>query len=578
MLADPGTRPALDSVGEADLVVLGSGAAGLTAALTAILDGLKVVVLEVAPVLGGTSARSSGTVWVPDNALMHAAGFGPDREAAEQYLEALVGNIGPRAPWEAFLDAAPAMQADLEARAGVAFRPYLSAPDYRSDLPGAALGGRPLEPAAFDGRQLGNWFPLIADPIRELTVFGGMMVTRAEAQRLIRADRSPSALLEGAGLVLRHARDRLRHHRGTRLVMGNALIARLVHGIVWRGGLIYESAHVDTLAGKDGQVTGVSGTLAGRTFALKARRGVVLAGGGFPSDPEKRRAELPRPTPQYTPASPFARGTTIDLGIAAGGVLGASGIDNAMWFPSSLWSRPDGGLAVYPHIALDRGKPGSIAVDQAGKRFTNEAMSYHDFCRGVYAHGASAVPCWLIADRDFIRRYGFGVIRPRTPSLKAYIQSGYLKHGANLAALAGVINVPAPALAETVRHFNEMARAGRDTEFGRGETAYQRSNGDASRGFANPCLGPVGTGDLYAVALWPTPLGTSRGLAASADGEVLDGDGQAIAGLYVAGNDMQSCFAGEYPGAGAQIGQGMTFGWRVAKHAAFGQAQVGTQE
>jgi len=568
MLPDPDQRQMPGASGAVDLIVLGSGAAGLTAALTALLEGLSVTVLEIADRFGGTSARSSGTVWIPDNALMRAAGFAPDREAAETYLDALVGTLGPREPWLAFLDAAPKMQADLEARAGIAFRPYLAAPDYQSDLPGAALGGRPLEPAAFDGRRLGKWFALIAPPLPELTILGGMMVTRAEAGRLIRADRSISALAEGARLVLRHARDRTRWPRGTRLVMGNALIARLVEAVLSRGGALYENAHV-TEVQKDGErIAGVTGLWKGSAFTLRARYGVVLAGGGFPADPDKRASNLPSPVAQHTAAAPTARGKTIDLGIAAGGTAGPPGRDNALWFPSSLWARPDGGLAVYPHIALDRAKPGSIAIDSTGRRFANEALSYHDFCRAIYDRGPAAVPCWLIGDRDFLRRYGMGVIRPRTLRLKRYIAGGYLKHGADAAALARAICVPADALVESIARFNQLARSGQDRDFGRGETAYERANGDASRGEVNPCLGPVGLRDLYAVALWPTPLGTSRGLMASDDGEVLDAGGRPVPGLYVAGNDMQSCFAGEYPGAGAQIGQGMTFGWRVARHAA----------
>jgi len=574
MLPDPDRRPAIADLGAVDLIVLGSGAAGLTAALTGLLEGLRVAVLELAPVFGGTTARSSGTVWVPDNRLMRTRGMVGDRAQAETYLDALIGDRGPREPWLAFLDSAPAMQADLETRAEILFRPFMNAPDYR-ELPGAAPGGRPLEPVAFDGRRLGNWFPLLADPLPELTIFGGMMVTRAEAQRLVRAERSISALVEGARLLLRHARDRMRYRRGTRLVMGNALVARLLHAVLLRGGFVYESTQVRELVkAADGRIDGVIGISKGTQFRLTARRGVVLAGGGFPSDPDWRERELPKPTAEYSPAAPLARGSTIELALAAGAALGPSGAHNALWFPSSLWARPSGGLAVYPHIALDRAKPGAIIVDGDGRRFANEALSYHDFCCAVYAHGAKAVPCWLIADRGFVRRYGLGVIRPRTARLTSYLASGYLKHGETVADLADAIGVPADTLRAEIERFNTMARAGKDKAFQRGETAYQRSNGDAGRGLGNPCLAPVGLRNLYAVALYPTPLGTSRGLAASVDGEVLDAAGRAIAGLYVAGNDMQSCFAGEYPGAGAQIGPGMTFGWRAAKHAARAANQV----
>lgn len=568
MRLDPAERRSLEALEAVDLVVLGSGAGGLSAALTATLEGMSVAVLEIAPVFGGTTARSSGTTWVPDNRLMQAAGFPPDREAARRYLREIVGEQAPSAPWERFLELAPAMQADLEDRAGILFRPLMSAPDYRSDLDGAALGGRPLEPLPFDGRKLGGWFELLAEPLREMTVLGGMMVTRAEAQRLIWAERSPPALLEGAALVVRHLRDRLRYPRGTRLVMGNALVARMLHAVLKRGGHAWENVRIGQIEMRAGRASGVSGLVAGRDFTLRARRGVVLAGGGFPANPALRAAHLPKPTAAHTPAGPFARGTTIALGLAAGGHLGEQAGDNAFWFPSSFWSRSDGGLSIWPHIALDRAKPGSLIVDATGRRFANEAQSYHDFCAAAYARGETAVPCWMIAGRGFIQRYGLGVIRPRTPSLRAWVASGYLKTGNGPEALARTIGLPPEALIETIATFDRAAGLGHDDDFQRGETAYERSNGDAARGLPNPCLGKIGDGRLYAVALWPTPLATARGLACGPSGEVLDASGTAIPGLYAAGNDMQSVFAGRYPGAGAQIGPAMAFGWAAARHAA----------
>lgn len=562
-------RPSPGALGETDIVVLGSGAAGLTAALSGLLEGLRVTVLERAPRFGGTSARSSGTVWVPDNRLMRAAGLRDDAARAATYLEALIGARGPQAPWRCFLDSAPRMQADLADRADILFRAMPGAPDYRPELEGAGTGWRPLEPAAFDGRRLGGYFDLLALPIPELTVFGGMMVTRAEAAALIRAERSPRALALGAGLTLRYLRDRLRYARGTRLVMGNGLVARLLWQVLSRGGLVYENAVVTGLETDAGAVRGVRFTRLGEPGTLIATRGVVLAGGGYPSDADWRAAQLPAPVAEYTPAAPFANGSTIELGLSAGGRLGPPGLDNGLWFPSSLRRRDDGGLAVFPHIALDRAKPGGIIVDQNGARFANEALSYHDFVRAMYAANETrpCIPAWLIGDRQFLRRYGMGVIRPRTPVVRGYVADGYLKYGATVAALAGEIGVPAEALQATVRRFNGFAADGVDRDFGRGSTIYQTSNGDPAQR-PNPCLGPVGERDLYAVALHPTPLGTSRGLAATTDGEVVDEADRAIGGLYVCGNDMQSCFAGEYPGAGAQIAMGMTFGWRAARHAA----------
>ncbi|SFI14056.1 FAD-dependent oxidoreductase [Albimonas pacifica] len=568
--------PGSDPTETFDLIVLGSGAAGLTAALTAALEGGSVLVVEHAAVWGGTTARSSGTVWIPDNRAMRAAGR-DDRDAAEAYLDGLVGDLAPREMRRAFLDAAPAMEADLTARSGLALSPMPAAPDYRQDVPGAAEGWRAMAPGAFDGRRLGPDFATMAAPLPELMLFGGMMLTRPEAARLVRADRSISAALHGARLTARFLADRATGHaRGTRLVLGNALAAHLFHAARVRGVTLRTGVETLGLLREGGAVVGVAVRDGAGERRILARRGVVLAGGGFPASPEWRARELPNPTPEWTPAAPGAVGRTIELGLEAGGALGPAGRDNALWFPSSIRRRADGSTAVYPHIVLDRSKPGGIAVDASGRRFVNEAVSYHEFVRAMYAANSerASVPAWLVCGREFIRRYGLGLIRPRPPSLRACLADGYLIEGRDARDLAKRAGIDPEGLAATLGAFDAAAARGEDPEFGRGSTIYDRSNGDPEHG-PNPCLGPVGAGPLYAVKLWPTPLGTSRGLATDVAGRALDGAGAPIPGLYVCGNDMQSAFGGEYPGAGAQLGQGMTFGWLAARHAMTGGATGG---
>ncbi len=538
---------------EYDLVVLGSGASGMTAALVAAIEGARVLVLESTSRIGGTSARSSGTLWIPP------AGDA----AAAAYLDALVGQKADRALREAFLAAGPAMIAFLAKHAGFAFRPYPSHPDYRQELPGAALGTRPLEPPEFDGRLLGEEFERVAWPLPELMLFGGMMLTRGEAARLLTAGRSLDGTLLGARLMLRFLADRLRHARGTRLVLGNALVARLFKNLLDRQVAVWCEAKTERLI-VDGEVRGAVVRRGGKEIRVRARRGIVLAGGGFPASAALREKHLRHPVPRHTAAYEGCVGDTLRLGQEAGGALGPSGEDNALWFPSSVATRPDGTTAVYPHIVLDRAKPGLVAVGLSGRRFTDEAASYHEFTRAMVR--TSNVPARLVCDRRFIWRYGLGMIRPMTPRLGGHVARGYLKAADSIETLAGAIGVAPEGLTDTVRCHNDFARTGIDADFGKGGNAYDRANGDPAHK-PNPCLGPIECPPFYAVRVEPTPLGTSLGLRTNANAQVCDAAGKPIAGLYAVGNDMHSIMGGEYPGAGAQLGPGMTFGYLAALHA-----------
>jgi succinate dehydrogenase/fumarate reductase flavoprotein subunit len=558
---------------EYDLVVLGAGAGGMTAALVGALEGLRTLLVERTAQVGGTTARSSGTVWIPDNPHLRRLGVTGDRDAASRYLAALAGARDEPALRAAFLDAGPAMIEYLETRTDVRFRAYPHHPDYRQELPGAALGGRPLEPLPFDGRTLGREFERVGWPIRELMLFGGMMVTRGEAARLLRIGRSWDAIALGARLTTRYLADRLRYRRGTRLVLGNALAARLYRNLLDRQVAVWFETKSSELVVTDGRVQGVIVERAGARVAVRTRRGVVLAGGGFPANHALRERHLPQPAPQYTAAYDGCVGETLELALAAGAALGPRGEDNALWFPSSITTRADGSTAVYPHIVLDRAKPGLVAVDAAGRRFVDEAVSYHEFTRAMYrAHrSVPAIPAWLVCDRDFVWKYGLGMIRPLTPRLAPFVRRGYLRTADSVAALAAAIGVDPAGLADTVRRHNEFARAGVDADFGKGGNAYDLANGDPAQR-PNPCLGPIARSPFCAVAVVPTPLGTSLGLRTNAAAQVCDDAGRPIGGLYACGNDMHSPLGGEYPGAGAQIGPAMTFAYLAARHAARGGA------
>lgn len=558
-----------EPVAEYDLVVLGAGAAGMTAALVGALEGLRTLLVERATRLGGTTARSSGTVWIPDNPHQRRLGVTGDAAAAREYLDRLVGDRADRALREAFLAAGPEMIDYLEARSEVRFKAYPHHPDYRQDIPGAALGGRPLEPLPFDGRLLGAYFDRLGWPLPELMLFGGMMVTRGEAAQLLRVGRSLQASAAGARLVGRYLADRLRYARGTRLVLGNALAARLFRSLLDRGVEIWFETRAERLVAAARRVEGVVLERDGRPISVRARCGVVLAGGGFPASAALRERYLPAPAPRYTPAFEGCVGDTLRLAESAGASLGPPGQDNALWFPSSIATRPDGSTAVYPHIVLDRAKPGLVAVNATGRRFVDEAVSYHEFTRAMYrSHRAvPSIPAWLVCDRRFVWRYGLGLVRPLTLRLAPYVRSGYLQCADTLEGLAGRIGVDAAGLAETVRRHNGFAHAGVDSDFGKGGNAYDLANGDPANR-PNPCLGPIERPPFYAVAVVPTPLGTSLGLRTTANAQVCDADGRPIAGLYACGNDMHSALGGEYPGAGAQLGPGMTFAYLAARDAA----------
>ncbi|MGE5252638.1 MAG: FAD-binding protein [Planctomycetaceae bacterium] len=554
---------------ECELVVLGAGAGGMTAALVASIEGLRTLLIEKSDQVGGTTAYSSGTVWIPNNAQQRQLGVTKDAAAALEYLDALVGERAKRELREAFITAGPEMLDYLARLTDVGFRVYPQQPDYRQDLPGATLGGRPLEPLPFDGRTLGKDFDRLRWPIPELMLFGGMMVTRGEAARLLRIGRSWDALRLGVRLVSHFGFDRLRYKRGTRLVLGNALAARLFRNLLDRRVGVWFSVKTRRLILEQGRVCGLVAERDGLEVRVRASRGIVLAGGGFPASPELRERYFPKPVAEYTSAFEGCVGDTLRMAQEIGASLGPLGEDNSLWFPSSIATRKDGSTAVYPHIVLDRGKPGLVAVNAAGRRFVNEAVSYHEFTRAMYRshREVATIPTWLVCDRPFIWKYGLGMIRPLTPFLRGYVRRGYLKVAKSVEELARLIRVDAAGLTETIRAHNEFARTGVDDQFRKGENAYDRACGDPAH-LPNPCIGPIQRPPFCAVAVVPTPLGTSLGLLTDEHGQVLDHSGRRIPGLYACGNDMHSAVGGEYPGAGTELGLAMTFGFLAARHAA----------
>jgi len=563
----------MSSEREVDLLIAGAGPAGMTAALVASLQGLKVLLCEKSGQVGGTGATSAGTLWIPGNHQSRKAGFDDSAEKAQDYLDALIGGPVNRELRTAYLQTGPIAIDYLEDNSDVKFMPCGRHPDYRSNMKGAAVMGRAIAPQPFDGRLLGADFARLRPPIREFMVFGGMMVGKADIAPLVGRFTSLRNFSHATRLLLRYLADRTRYPRGTRLVMGNALVGRLFLSLRKRGVEILFDAPIADVAYENGRVLGAKIKIAGQGVQetyVRTRKGVVFATGGYAHNKRFREAFMPRPVPVHSLSSEFNSGDGLTIGERLGARIapeehGQSGL----WTPVSLTVRADGSKGLFPHLMLDRAKPGVIAVNKAGQRFVNEAVSYHDFVLAMFEADARApsIPCYLICDAVFIEKYGLGIVYPGMRDLSGLLKSGYLKRGATLEELAALIGIDALALRATVTRYNAFAQTGADVDFGKGETELNRFNGDETH-TPNPCIGPIARAPYYAVALWPAEIAVSTGLTTDADARVLDRDHSAIPGLYACGNDMASPMSGAYPGPGTTLGPGMVFAYRAAMHAA----------
>jgi succinate dehydrogenase/fumarate reductase flavoprotein subunit len=552
-----------------DIVVAGAGGAGMAAALFAAIKGLKVLLVERTPLVGGTTAYSAATTWVPNT--HHSASTGTDDSLAnaERFLRLAVGDHSSERLRRAFLANGPKAIAELENNSEVKFRARPLHPDYISELEGSTLCGRALEPLAFDGRRLGKSFALVRPPIPEFTVLGGMMIDRDDIGHLLKMTKSFASFRHAVKLVARHATDRLRYSRGTRLVMGNALIARLLYSLEQRGVDMLVDTKIETLLRDHDTVTGLVVSQRGTRRRISASLAVIMATGGFNRHPKKRHEMLHLPTPEYTPIAPGNTGELHDLALAAGAHYGTTNLDSAFWAPVSVHTRKDGSLAVFPHFILDRGKPGMVTVNKSGLRFVNESTSYHLFVRAMYESNkkVSTIPAFLITDSVGLRKYGMGMVRPGGKGLAPFLADGYLTEGQTLAELATKLAIDADGLKETVARMNKYAATGVDPEFGRGTTAYHRVNGDAAHQ-PNPNLGPIGTAPFYAVRLYPGDIGAATGFVTDENAQVIGPDERPIRGLYACGNDMNSIMGGVYPAPGITIGPGIVFAYIAAMHAA----------
>jgi succinate dehydrogenase/fumarate reductase flavoprotein subunit len=549
---------------ETDLLVIGAGAAGMTAALVGALEGLKTILCEKSDMVGGTTATSAGTVWIPGSRQCKASGVPDTLDSAKTYLAAILGEDANDDRLAAYLATGPSVLDYLEERTSVAFIPPPVHPDYHA-LPGAAVGGRALGAAPFDGRKLGRDFARVRPPRRDFLVLGGMMVGKNDIPSLLHPFRSWANFTNAARLLVRQARDRINHRRGTRLIMGNALVARLLYSLNQLAVEIRYRSPLSELIGDSGRIVGAVFKTTDGDIAVRAKKGVVLATGGIGWSSVLRDRLFPEGTRRYSLSPESNSGDGILAAERAQGRIEQDIRSPALWMPSSVMQQPDGHTSVFPHIMLDRAKPGVVAVNSSGRRFVNEANSYHDFVAAMLRSQATApsIPSYLICDRSFIRDYGLGLIHPGTRDLSRFIRSGYLFSGDTVAKLAKKIEVDGHALAETIERHNRFAETGIDEDFGRGTSELNRFNGDPLNK-PNPCMRKIGPGPYFAVAVWPSDLASSAGLRTDLNGRVLTSERQPIPGLYAAGNDAASIFRGTYPGPGTMIGPAMVFAWRAA--------------
>ncbi len=544
---------------ECDVLVIGTGASGMAAAVTAASQGLKVLVVEKEARFGGTTARSGGWLWIPGTRLATEQGITEPVGAARTYLQHEATTHFDAVRVDAFLANGP------------------KAIDFFTKKPGGQLGGRSMVARPFDGRQLGKRIKDLAPPLPELTVFGMMLGSGKEIKHFMRAFKSVESFAYVTKRLTRHFLQVLRYGRGMTLTNGNALAGSLAKAAMDLDIPVWLSSPVSKLVVESDGVTGAIVQHEGKRVRVNAKRGVVLACGGFPFDIERRKELFPHaPTGKehYSPAPEANTGDGLRLAEAVGGRVDGTIPHAAAWVPTSVITRPDGSKGVMPHF-IDRAKPGVIAVTPKGKRFTNEGASYHDFVQDMVVanKGEPEVSAWLLCDHRVLRNYGLGCVAPFPLPFGRHLKSGYLKRGDTVGELAKSIGIAPAVLQATVDEFNRGAANGEDPAFGKGSKAYNRYQGDELI-TPNPCVAPLADGPFYAIKLVVGDLGTFAGLVTDEKTRVLDAARKPIKGLYAVGNDAASVMGGNYPGAGITLGPALTFGYVAGLQLASAEAMA----
>ncbi|MDB5986342.1 MAG: FAD-binding protein [Nevskia sp.] len=553
-----------------DIVVVGSGAGAMTAALRARHSGSEVLIVEKAARYGGTSATSGGGLWIPANHLMADCGIADSEADALRYMSALTGDDVPKANVAAYVGNAARMLHWLTNHTKVQFQAMSYYADYYQHLAGAKPGGRSIDPLPFEASELGEDFRHMQEPHTQTRVMGLMGYTNTEGAILL--SKSPGWFKLIISLALRYFLDlpwRFRSRQSRRLTMGNALIGRLRKSLLESGVPLWlNSPAKDLITDDSGRVIGLCVRQDGKPSNIRARKAVILASGGFEHSQELRDRYLPKPTSaRWSAANPSNTG---DMLVAAQAVGAATALlDEAWWGPTITIEGEDRARMLF----TERSMPGAIVVNTQGKRFFNESVAYTTAVQAMYQHGN--LPAFLIFDSRYKRNYPFGPLladgmhlnwlQPRT------IRNALLKRAKSLPELAALLGVDTQGLVATVARFNAFAGVGKDADFARGENPYDLLYGDV-RIKPNPCLAAVTDAPFYAIEIYPGDIGTKGGLLTDARGRVVNSSGAVIEGLYAIGNCSASVTGRFYPGAGATLGPAMTFGFLAAEHACTARA------